>query len=158
MAPASLLQCVSPTGGRWLVPRHEARQFASKMVLNEKVVQNFATCMDENEREHHFCDGWQGIYNLRWFEAVDKDGNIVAAYPMVGTLKQFYERVVVSHLGINVSWAYFRQTAAPTTKKKLLGWRVATWPTRDSEVALPLGVIPDFVVALDVQVSTTLHV
>ena len=86
------LEAVSRHGLRFLVPQPLARRFASLVEVKDD--HNFPRAVDPGHAAHHFCEHWQGAYNVRFLEKV-KDGEVLDWVLIWGqprhTMRSFYD-------------------------------------------------------------------
>ena len=98
-----MIEVVSPVGKRYqLLSLEHASLFAKQLrdVEQLKDAKNFPRAMDPSELRYHFCDNWQGIYNVRFIEKVDKQsGDVLESALIWGqprhNMRAFYDCLCV---------------------------------------------------------------
>ena len=89
-----VLEAVDKGGWRYEFQNEAAAaEFAQEYGIDRP--DNFARAISAARRDKHFCEGWQGLYNVRWLEKLDRDGNVVDYTHIWGvprhSLKEFYQ-------------------------------------------------------------------
>ena len=109
----------------YTVPKELARPFARAIGIKDD--QNFPRAMDPNDTGHTFVEYWQGLYNVRWLEKVSVTGDVLGWMLIWGqpshTMGKFYEAACTKWTNLP-AWNTFRLAIAPSSKRKMKGFRV----------------------------------
>jgi len=85
----SYYEAVNEHGERYLVPISKARQFARlKGVVDDH---NWPRAVNPNVVEYQFCERWQGLHNVRFFERVGTDEWVVVWGQPKHNMAEFYQ-------------------------------------------------------------------
>ena len=99
---------------------------------------NFARAISARATHKHFCEGWQGLYNVKWFEKLDGEGNTTDYLHIWGvprhSLKEFYQECKDKWPELPSIKAF--GTALSGTKP-IAGFRVSKLSTEATKMRLP---------------------
>ena len=145
-----MIEAVAPSGKRYrLHSLQHASSFAKQLQdANElKDAKNFSRAVDPSDLRFHFCENWQGIYNVRFVEKVDtQSGELLESALIWGqprhSMREFYDCLCVR-------WPELRAVSFESTfcrflkdgQRKITGFRVRLArdiPIDEMERRLPL--------------------
>ena len=149
-----MIEAVAPSGKRYrLHSLQHASSFAKQLQdANElKDAKNFSRAVDPSDLRFHFCENWQGIYNVRFVEKVDtQSGELLESALIWGqprhSMREFYDCLCVR-------WPELRAVSFESTfcrflkdgQRKITGFRVRLArdiPIDEMERRLPLTGLP----------------
>jgi hypothetical protein len=139
-------EAVHLSGKRYLVPQDVAYAFATQMRLAEP--HNFPRAMDPAHDAHHFAEGWQGAYHVRFLEKIDAADNIIGFELVWGqprhTMRKYYDHVICRWPELSdVSFeSTFCRALAIKPTRKLLGFRVVKLDLESTRARLPQQPLP----------------
>ena len=146
--PCDMIEPVNADGSRYLLEMAQAASFARHFQLSD--AKNFPRAMDPSEQRYHFCNHWQGKYNVRFIEKVNKQtGELLESVLIWGqpkhSMREFYNTLCIrwpelSAVGVESTFCRFL-----VGKRKIAGFRVTNardLPNHETDRRLPRIALP----------------